>query len=201
MRKEDDGTSLSLDEAKKQLRQQSAMIRQSAFAARPNAAHDIARFHGHLTERYAPKIIAAYWPIRTEIDPIPLLGNLCADGALSCLPVTPEEGKPLIFHEWRIGTELASGPYNTKEPFGTTPIVKPDLILAPLLAFDAACWRLGYGGGFYDRTLAALEADGHQADVVGIAFDESEVEKVPTGPYDRVLSAILTPTNLRLPRA
>ena len=70
------------------------------------------------------------------------------------------------------------------------------MILAPLLAFDADCWRLGYGGGFYDRTLAALEAQGHSAYVIGIAYDEQQVEQVPTGQYDRALSAILTPSRL-----
>jgi len=62
------------------------------------------------------------------------------------------------------------------------------------LAFDADCWRLGYGGGFYDRTLAALEAKGHKAHVIGIAYDEQQVEQVPKGLYDRALSAILTPS-------
>ena len=187
----------SLDAEKKQLRLQAAATRKLAFDAMPNAPQKIAYFHDVIQSLYAPKSIAAYWPIRTEIDPIPLMAALCAKGAKSCLPVTPEEGKPLIFHEWQIGTPLSDGPYNTKEPFADTPVILPDLILAPLLAFDKDCWRLGYGGGFYDRTLAALEQQAHKAHIIGIAFDESEVAKVPIGAYDKQLSGILTPSGLR----
>ena len=187
------------DEDKKRLRKQATITRKQAFDAMPDAPQRIARYADILQMRYAPKIIAAFWPIRTEINPIPLMAALCSNGATSCLPVTPEEGKPLTFHQWDIGAPLADGPYHTKEPFGDTPIMTPDLILAPLLAFDAGCWRLGYGGGFYDRTIAALEAAGHQPHLVGIAFDESQVSHVPTGPYDKALSAILTPTGLKLP--
>ena len=187
------------DEDKKRLRKQATITRKQAFDAMPDAPQRIARYADVLQMRYAPKIIAAFWPIRTEINPIPLMAALCSNGATSCLPVTPEEGKPLTFHQWDIGAPLADGPYHTKEPFGDTPIMTPDLILAPLLAFDAGCWRLGYGGGFYDRTIAALEAAGHQPHLVGIAFDESQVSHVPTGPYDKALSAILTPTGLKLP--
>lgn len=188
------------DDDKKQLRKQAAITRKKAFEAMPDARFRLASFHEELTRLYAPKIVAAYWPIRTEIDPVPLLAKLCEKGATACLPVTPEEGKPLVFYEWQIGTPLADGPYDTKEPDGSSAVVIPDLILAPLLAFDADCWRLGYGGGFYDRTLAQLEEAGYQTHVVGIAFDESEVERVPTGPYDKSLSAIITPTGLRLSR-
>ena len=187
------------DEDKKRLRKQAAIRRKQAFDAMPDAPQRLVHYADMLQRRYVPKIIAAFWPIRTEIDPIPLMAALCRKGATSCLPVTPEEGKPLTFHQWDIGTPLADGPYHTKEPFGDTPIVTPDLILAPLLAFDAGCWRLGYGGGFYDRTIAALEAAGHQPHLVGIAFDESQVSHVPTGPYDKALSAILTPSGLKLP--
>lgn len=189
---------MTIDDDKKQLRKQAAATRKKAFDAMPDAPARLAAFHHELTCIYAPLMVAAYWPIRTEIDPVPLLAKLADDGAATCLPVTPIEGKPLVFHEWQIGTPLADGPYHTKEPDGSSPVVMPDLILAPLLAFDAQCWRLGYGGGFYDRTLDALEKAGHKAHVVGIAFDESEVEHVPTGPYDKVLSAICTPTSLRL---
>ena len=187
------------DEEKKQLRQLAAKRRKAAFDAMADAPQRIAAYHGLLSARYDTTAIAAYWPIRTEIDPIPLLEALCQAGGQGCLPVTPEEGQPLTFHHWISGSPLADGPYNTKEPFASSPIILPTLILAPLLAYDANCWRLGYGGGFYDRTLAALEQAGHHADVVGIAFDESCVYKVPTGPYDRQLSAILTPSGLIVP--
>ena len=189
-----------LDDEKQQLRKQAAQKRHLVQQAHPHASDDIAAFAEVLIRRYQPQIVAAYWPIRTEIDPIPLLSALSARGAKTCLPVTPAEGLPLQFHHWQIGTKLADGPYQTKQPFDDAPVLVPDLILAPLLAFDKGCWRLGYGGGFYDRTIAALEQGGHAVSLVGIAFDESEVEQVPTGPYDKALSAILTPSGLRVPQ-
>ena len=188
----------SIDEIKKEMRKNAAQRRKSAFDAMPDAATKIARFADQIWHAFSPSVIAAFWPIRTEIDPVPLLETLCARGADGCLPVTPEEGKPLIFHQWRVGESLCDGPYQTKQPDNSAPVMRPDLILAPLLAFDSDFWRLGYGGGFYDRTLAGFEAEGHHAVVIGIAFDESEVETVPTGPYDKALSGILTPSGLRL---
>ena len=190
---------MSLDADKQALRKWAAAARKQASQAMPDAAQQMVQYAPLLVDCFAPTTIAAYWPIRTEIDPIPLLEALAKTGAETALPVTPSEGKPLRFHRWQIGEALAQGPYQTKEPFGTSPVVIPDLILAPLLAFDTACWRLGYGGGFYDRTLAELEQASHQAHVVGIAFDESCVDQVPIGPYDRALSAILTPSGLRRP--
>ena len=187
----------TLDDTKKALRKQASMARKQAFDAMPDAADRIASFASHLHDRFSPSIIAAYWPIRTEIDPIPLLHALSQQGAKTCLPSTPQEGLPLTFHEWRDGDALIDGPYNTKEPQPKAPIIIPDMILAPLLAYDAQYWRLGYGGGFYDRTLAKLEQLGHQVKVIGIAFDESEVEMVPIGAYDKQLDGILTPSGLR----
>ena len=182
--------------AKQTLRKSNAQIRKNAQINHPDAPQICADNADDLFNLFAPKIIAAYWPIRTELDPIPLLKSLMDKGALACLPVTPQEGKPLSFHQWDGQTELEDGPYGTKQPSPSLPHTDPDLILAPLLAFDSCCWRLGYGGGFYDRTLAALEAKGHKAHVIGMAYDEQQVEKVPTDIYDRALSAILTPTRL-----
>lgn len=193
-----------LDDVKKALRKTASQTRKKAFDLWPNAAAMITDHAAQIYDHFQPRIVAAYWPIRTEIDPIPLQTKLvslgASLGASSCLPATPAEGLPLTFYLWQEGMALHDGPYGTKEPFSDAPIMMPDLILAPLLAYDKACWRLGYGGGFYDRTLAALEAQGKQASVIGIAFDESEVASVPTGPYDRQLDGILTPTGLRLPQ-
>ena len=112
--------------------------------------------------------------------------------------IDPARGATLTFHEWQDSEALIDGPYNTKEPQPKAPIMIPDMINAPLLAYDAQYWRLGYGGGFYDRTLLAkLEQLDHQVKVIGIAFDESEVETVPIGAYDKQLDGILTPSGLR----
>ena len=182
------------------LRKENAVIRKNAKLSHPHAAEICADRAEMIMDLYAPSIVAAYWPIRTELDPIPLLQALMRLGADACLPVTPAEGQPLCFHLWDGQAALEEGPYGTKQPSSSLPVAYPDVILAPLLAFDEGCWRLGYGGGFYDRTLAALEDKGHQAHVIGIAYDEQQVEHVPIGAYDRALSAILTPSRfLRRP--
>ena len=180
-----------LDDEKQQLRKQAAKQRSLAQQANAHAADDIASFAEALISRYQPRIVAAYWPIRSEIDPIPLLSALSAQGAQTCLPVTPAEGLPLQFHHWQIGTALADGPYQTKQPFADAPVLVPDLILAPLLAFDKACWRLGYGGGFYDRTLERLRAK-RATLAIGFAYSAQELDALPLETTDQALDMMVT---------
>ena len=142
-------------------------------------------------------VIAAYLPIRSELSPLPLVGALAAIGMTTAMPVTPAPGNPLSFRAWSLGETLVEGPYNTKQPPPELPEVTPDVILAPMLAFDDAGWRLGYGGGFYDRTLAGLRAAGRRVVALGIAYDGQHVDSVPTGPHDMRLDGVLTPSGLR----
>lgn len=140
-------------------------------------------------------LIAGYWPIRTEMNPLPLMAALCdADDRIeTCLPATPKPETPLVFHKWRMGDTLIDGLYGTSEPSPDAPVVIPQLILAPLLAFDRQHYRLGYGGGFYDRTLASIRQNrGQTVMAVGIAYAGQEVAAVPVGTYDAALDAILT---------
>ena len=113
------------------------------------------------------------------------------------MPETPEPGRPLVFRRWAPGDALVDGPYGTQQPSPTADILTPGVVLAPMLAFDAGCRRLGYGGGFYDRTLGGLRAAGSAVTAIGIAFDGQLVDKVPVGPYDIALDAVLTPSGLR----
>jgi 5-formyltetrahydrofolate cyclo-ligase len=131
-------------------------------------------------------IIAGVWPLPGEIDTRPLLHALAAGGWDICLPVTPKRGLPLTFRAWKPGDALIPGRFGTQHPTGPEKI--PDFILVPLLAFDAAGNRLGYGGGYYDRTLAALP----HAFRLGIAFAAQEAKNIPTGPDDIKLHAIAT---------
>lgn len=142
-------------------------------------------------------VIAAYLPIRSELSPMALVSALAAAGMVTAMPVTPSPGNPLSFRAWSPGDALADGPYNTKQPPPDWPDITPDVILAPMLAFDVSCWRLGYGGGFYDRTLAGIRGAGRSVVALGVAYDGQYVEAVPTGPYDMKLDGVLTPSGLR----
>ncbi len=132
-------------------------------------------------------IIAGFWPMGSEIDVRPLLRMLEERGHPLALPVTPRRGLPLLFRRWRFGAPLARGPAGTRHP-ETGEEVRPDCLLVPLLAFDRAGRRLGYGGGYYDRTLPGLPG----AFALGCAYAAQEVAEVPAGPEDVPLPAIAT---------
>ena len=131
-------------------------------------------------------VVAGFWPLAGEIDIRPLLEALHESGHPLCLPRTPRRGQPLSFHRWQPGDALRAERYGTMTPDG--PAVTPSLLLVPLLAFDRRGHRLGYGGGYYDRTLATLP----DAQTIGCAFAAQEVPAVPTGPTDIPLGAIAT---------
>jgi 5-formyltetrahydrofolate cyclo-ligase len=136
-------------------------------------------------------IVAGFWPMGDEIDIRPLLHALHARGHRIALPVTGRRGEPLVFRAWQPDTPLMPGRFGTSHPTGST--VTPDVLLMPLLAFDRRGNRLGYGGGFYDRTVALLP----QAMRIGCAFAAQELDSVPSGPYDQRLHAVVTETGVR----
>ena len=135
--------------------------------------------------------VAGYWPMPHEIDILPLLHRLYERRHALCLPETTKPGTPLIFRAWQPGTEMVRGRYNTFHPAGAETV--PDFILLPLLAFDLSGHRLGYGGGYYDRTLAALP----NAFRLGCAFAAQEVADLPKEATDLPLHAIATERGLR----
>ena len=184
-------------EAKAALRKIASKTRLAAASSQPSAADDLAAQAETLIARYGTGIYAAYLPIRSELSPLPLVAALQAAGIVTAMPITPEPGLPLVFHQWAPGDVLDEGPYGTTQPTLSAPIVTPSVILAPMLAYDDGCWRLGYGGGFYDRTIGGLRAAGHTVTAIGIAYAEQHVGHVPTGPYDMALDAVLTPSGLR----
>lgn len=144
---------------------------------------------GHLLRAFPPApgaVVAGFWPLAGEIDVLPLMHTLIDRGHLVALPVTPKIGNPLSFRLWRPGDVLIPERFGTMYPVGELTV--PDYLLVPMLAFDRRGGRLGYGGGFYDRTLAGLPA----ATVVGCAFAAQELDEVPMGPYDVRLAAIAT---------
>lgn len=130
--------------------------------------------------------IGAFWPMAAEIDIRPLLEALHARGHAMLLPETPARGNPLIFRYWHPGMAMVTERFGTSRPTGA--IATPDWLLVPLLAFDRAGRRLGYGGGYYDRTLAGLAG----AVAVGVGWAAQEMAEVPAGPHDARLDAIAT---------
>ena len=186
--------------AKARMRKEAAILRQQEVDKHPHAAEILAGHSQLLLTNFGPGVYAAYLPIRSEISPLPLIAALHHAGQPTAMPVTPAEGQPLSFRLWAVGDALEDGPYGTRQPLASETPVLPDVILAPLLAFDLAGWRLGYGGGFYDRTIADLAARGHTAKVIGLAYDGQKLDKLPIGPYDMPLDAVLTPSGLHRPQ-
>jgi 5-formyltetrahydrofolate cyclo-ligase len=136
-------------------------------------------------------IVSGFMPMKSEINPLPLLRNLAQAGAALALPVVSGRGKPLIMRAWRWGEPLNSGVWGIREPKPDAKAVDPDILLVPLLAFDRAGYRLGYGGGYYDMTIAGLRAR-KRITAVGIALSAQEVARVPTTPRDVRLDLVLT---------
>jgi len=138
-----------------------------------------------------PGTLATYYPVRSEFDSLVLAKRLADEGWTLALPVVVGAA-PLEFHEWQFGAPVKNGPFGIPQPTNGQ-VTTPTVILVPLLAFDRRCYRLGYGGGHYDRTLASLrQTCGVTA--VGLAFDSQEVPEVPVCPYDEQLDWILTPS-------
>ncbi len=132
--------------------------------------------------------ISGYFPIGTEIDIRPLLDALFRRGHKILLPVTLRRGEPLSFRRWRPGASMVAERFGTTAPAGDAAPGVPEWLFVPLLAFDRHGHRLGYGGGFYDRTLAALP----NAVAIGCGYAAQQVDAVPTGPYDAQLRAVAT---------
>jgi 5-formyltetrahydrofolate cyclo-ligase len=185
---------MSVVALKKDMRREAKTARSRAFAAHgPGASESIARHGIGFAARPAPAVVSGFLAIGDEIDPTPLMQRLEGEGYRLCLPVMEGKGKPLVFRAWSPGEPLAETMWGIREPLPEAEVLDPDIVLGPLLAFDAAGYRLGYGGGFYDRTLARLRALKPIVSI-GIAFDEQKVDAVPHVDYDQRLDWILTPS-------
>lgn len=184
-------TELTIEDAKSDLRRAVSAKREAlSREARRLAAVAVAARAFPLP--LAPgTVVSGFMPLKGEIDPLPLMRKLAADGAQLALPVIAGRGRPLVMREWRFGDSLTSGVWGIREPGVEAAEVAPDIILAPLLAFDRAGNRLGYGGGYYDRTIAQLRA-ARPVVVVGLAFALQEVAAVPVTADDVPLDLVLT---------
>jgi len=141
------------------------------------------------------QVVAGYWPIITEIDIRPLLARLIDRGFGCCLPVVVSECEGLEFRRWQTTDMLEPGARETMHPSVAAPLVRPDALFVPLLAFDDHGRRLGQGGGYYDRTLAALRRDNPPI-AIGVGYAAQRLEHVPTGPDDARMDWLLTEHNL-----
>jgi 5-formyltetrahydrofolate cyclo-ligase len=140
-------------------------------------------------------IVSGFSPIKTEFNPLPLMRKLFDAGARLALPKVVGRGNPLLMREWKFGDPLVAGVWGIREPAPEAPEVAPDILLVPFAAFDRAGYRIGYGAGYYDITLAALRAK-KKIVAVGLGFAAQEVEKVPVEAHDQRLDFILTEAGL-----
>lgn len=184
-------SSIDLAGAKRDLRVSAAERRRQAALAAPAAGAGVRDefLAGVPVAPAAP--VSGYWPLPEELDCRPLLRALYERGHPIGLPVVEGRGLPLMFRRWRPGSTLVAGAFRVATPSSDAEPVVPAVVLAPLLAFDRAGYRLGYGGGFFDRTIARLRAAGPLI-AVGLGFAAQEVPEVPRGPGDEPLDWIVS---------
>lgn len=179
------------DQRKAALRRD-ALMRREALPAEMRQAAALAAAERGLPVEVAPgTIVSGFSPVKSEISPLPLLRRLAEAGAVLALPVITTRGQPLAMRAWSFGAPLVSGIWGIREPSAGAPEVLPDIVIAPLLAFDRRGYRLGYGGGYYDRTLARLRAT-KPVIAVGLAFAAQQIDEVPATPRDERLDLVLT---------
>ena len=142
-------------------------------------------------EKVTAPVVSVYWPIRSELNTRPLIEALAAKGLRVVLPVMHKVRHPLVFRVFTPGDDLVKGPYGLSEPAPEKEALDPDIIFSPLAAFDRLGYRLGYGGGIYDATLAGLRPR-KRVVVIGLAYACQEADRVPTEPHDERLDYVLT---------
>ena len=165
------------------------------LADRQAAAAGIARHLDTLLGDVRGKVISAWWPIRAELDLRPWLAGLPARGAIAALPLVVEQKAPLRFRRWTPDTGMERGFWNILVP-ATGDWILPDIALAPVVGFDRACFRLGYGGGYFDRTLAHL---GTRCRPIGIGLGTAALATIIPQSHDIAMQAIVTEAGVQLP--
>lgn len=162
---------------------------------REQAAQLVAKHMEPVLKEKTPQNIGLYFPVQSEFDTLPLAQKLWEQGASLSLPVVMGKELPLVFRPWTSDDELEARAFNIKIPQDNGLSVFPDMLVIPLLAFDKNGARLGYGGGYYDRTLEILRAK-KDLTVLGLAYDFQEADVLPVASHDECLDFILTPSGL-----
>ena len=187
-----------MSSSKNQLRETALAVRADLEKQQGIAAAEMATRFAMMLLRPLPRtrIVAVYHPIGSELDSRFLLTELARSGFRTALPVVVAENQPLAFKLWTVGDNLHPGLHGTQVPDDDAPFVEPDLIFVPLLAFDAQGYRLGYGGGYFDRTLQAFP----DAQAFGLAFSGQMIDPLPVEPHDMPLMGVLTETGMVIPK-
>ncbi|HVY59866.1 MAG TPA: 5-formyltetrahydrofolate cyclo-ligase [Xanthobacteraceae bacterium] len=173
------------------LRRRAVALRDALPGPERAAAATTIAERGPPVEVPAGAIVSGFSPLKSEINPLPLLRRFADRGAALALPVVAGRGKPLVMRAWSFGAPLASGVWGIREPPPDAPEVFPDILIVPLLAFDRRGHRVGYGAGYYDMTIARLR--GMKPIVaIGIAFAAQEIDEVPATARDARLDLVLT---------
>ena len=184
-------------DAKRRAREEARIRREAAHLALRDTAPSLIASHFLASVPLAVgACVAGYAAIGSEPDPIELLRQLSGRGHPCVLPRVAMRNRPLVFNLWQPGDELIPGDHGTREPKAGSPERRPDVVLVPLLAFDGKGSRLGYGGGYYDRTLERLRQDG-QVLAVGVAFSAQEAQDLPEEDFDARLDWIVTEKGAR----
>jgi 5-formyltetrahydrofolate cyclo-ligase len=157
-------------------------------AEREAANAAIATALAALTHRRAGRLVGFYWPFKGEFDPRPLARQLVGQGIRVALPVVVEKKAPLVFREWRPGIRMVPGIWQIPVPADGPPVL-PDLVWAPVVGFDPAGYRLGYGGGYYDRTLVVARP---RPVAIGIGYERQRLATIQPQPHDIAMDAIVT---------
>jgi 5-formyltetrahydrofolate cyclo-ligase len=181
----------SAKELKDQLRRESLAQRDALPADVRRAASEAIAARPFPVVVPAGAIVSGFMPLKSEINPIPLMRKLAGAGAKLALPAVAGRGRPLTMRAYAFGDALAAGQWGIREPKADAPEVLPDILLVPLLAFDRTGHRVGYGAGYYDMTIAALRAQ-KPVIAVGLAYAAQEIAEVPTTPRDARLDLVLT---------
>jgi 5-formyltetrahydrofolate cyclo-ligase len=178
----------------KSLLRAAAIARRAALSVEQRAAGATALAVRGLPISVTPgAIVSGYWPIRAELDPLPLMRKLASQGAQLALPVIVARDLPLMFRAWTTDAQLLRGQLGIMEPSPDSTTVLPDIVLVPLAAFDRLGHRIGYGAGHYDRTFAQLRA-AKPFVAIGLALDVQEIDAVPALAHDVQLDYVLTET-------
>lgn len=185
---------LSSAPTEKALWRNTLIARRAALAVddAAEASRQAARRFVREIELSSTSTVALFWSLEGEIDTKPLLHALHALGVPTALSRMQGRDRPLRFFRWAPGDPLDAGPYQVQQPLQDAPEVVPEIVLTPLLAFDAEGYRLGWGGGFYDRTIEQLRADSRPLLCVGYAFACQEVDHVPRESFDQRLDMVVT---------